>query len=273
MSPTAKHHDGFALWFSKYSKYDMKRAKRAGRASSWGAWERSIALHRTTYTHVTQSRAWLPDAVGGVMWIGMHAAHGTCFVPVPGGAAALAEGLTVGNASLVDRRSSWWAHRYVLNLARGLRFDQALVDIKDAQSEWEKRGAGALREMERLFSESDDRHQSDDGRSSAVALMTAMAASHADAARDAWWRLADALMAKFADGFVSPNDGVAVPGRAEGYPDWWLKAAGFADGPPPPPDPPRNRPVSQQKGYGTVGGAGTRAAARTRNRRRGVADA
>ena len=255
---------------SQATPYDMKRA---GRASSWGAWERSIALHRTTYTHVTQSRAWLPDAVGGVMWIGMHAAHGTCFVPVPGGAAALAEGLTVGNASLVDRRSSWWAHRYVLNLARGLRFDQALVDIKDAQSEWEKRGAGALREMERLFSESDGRHQSDDGRSSAVALMTAMAASHADAARDAWWRLADALMAKFADGFVSPNDGVAVPGRAEGYPDWWLDAAGFANGPPPPPDPPRNRPVSQQKGSGTVGGAGTRAAARTRNRRRGVADA
>ena len=123
--------------------------------------------------------------------------------------------MTVGNASLVDRRSSWWAHRYVLNLARGLRFDQALVDIKDAQSEWEKRGAGALREMERLFSES-DASVSDDRRSSAVALMTAMAASHADAARDAWWRLADALMAKFADGFVSPNDGVAVPGRAEG---------------------------------------------------------
>ena len=122
---------------SQATPYDMKRGS-SGRASSWGAWERSIALHRTTYTHVTQSRAWLPDAVGGVMWIGMHAAHGTCFVPVPGGAAALAEGLTVGNASLVDRRSSWWAHRYVLNLARGLRFDQALVDIKDAQSEWEK---------------------------------------------------------------------------------------------------------------------------------------
>jgi len=27
LSPTAKHHDGFALWFSKFSKYDMKRAK------------------------------------------------------------------------------------------------------------------------------------------------------------------------------------------------------------------------------------------------------
>ena len=268
---------------SQATPYDMKRA---GRASSWGAWERSIALHRTTYTHVTQSRAWLPDAVGGVMWIGMHAAHGTCFVPVPGGAAALAEGLTVGNASLVDRRSSWWAHRYVLNLARGLRFDQALVDIKDAQSEWEKRGAGALREMERLFTrdqaratrettvfsnatEAEEEKDAAARAASAVALMTGIASRHADAARDAWWRLADALMAKFADGFVSlTRDGATVPGRSEGYPDWWLDAAGFGDGPPPPPDPPRNG-----RGAGIVGGSsGTRSAARPLGPR-GVADA
>ena len=242
----------------------------------WGAWERSIALHRTTYTHVTQSRAWLPDAVGGVMWIGMHAAHGTCFVPTPCGVTALAEGLTVGNATLVDRRSAWWAHRYVLNVARGLRFDQAVLDIRDAQRDWESRGAGALREMERLFSDSADSTRAtvagaaeDEAAaaSSAVASMTRIASRHADAARDAWWRLADALMAKFADGFVSPSDGATAPGRSEGYPDWWLDAAGFADGPPPPPDPPRDG-----RGAGTVGGEGTRAAASALGRM-GVADA
>ena len=158
----------------------------------------------------------------------------------------------------------------LLNLARGLRFDQALVDIKDAQSEWEKRGAGALREMERLFSES-DASVSDDRRSSAVALMTAMAASHADAARDAWWRLADALMAKFADvcgavgrpstgtqvgrgrgvrngagpgsaarGTRGGENGVAVPERVEPRADTGLVAESRSDfvrvSPPPPPD-------------------------------------
>ena len=210
------------------------------------------------------------------MWIGMHAAHGTCFVPTPCGVTALAEGLTVGNATLVDRRSAWWAHRYVLNVARGLRFDQAVLDIRDAQRDWESRGAGALREMERLFSDSADSTRAtvagaaeDEAAaaSSAVASMTRIASRHADAARDAWWRLADALMAKFADGFVSPSDGATAPGRSEGYPDWWLDAAGFADGPPPPPDPPRDG-----RGAGTVGGEGTRAAASALGRM-GVADA
>jgi dipeptidase len=51
-------------------------------ASLPGAFERTIALYRTTYTHVLQTRAWLPDHVGGVTWFGPHAAHGTCFVPV-----------------------------------------------------------------------------------------------------------------------------------------------------------------------------------------------
>ena len=46
------------------------------RAVASGAFERSIALHRTTYTHVLQTRGWLPDAVGGITWFGPHAAHG-----------------------------------------------------------------------------------------------------------------------------------------------------------------------------------------------------
>ena len=60
-----------------------------------GSFERSIALHRTTYTHVLQTRGWLPDAIGGITWYGPHAAHGTCFVPVPAGIKKLPAALTL----------------------------------------------------------------------------------------------------------------------------------------------------------------------------------
>jgi hypothetical protein len=41
-----------------------------------------------------------------------------------------------------------------------------------------------------------------------------------------WWLLADDLMSKFADG----EDGTS-------YPDWWLTAVGYQNGPPPTPGP------------------------------------
>jgi hypothetical protein len=43
--------------------------------------ERTIALYRSSDTQVLQSRAWLPDAIGGVIWFGAGAAHGTAYIP------------------------------------------------------------------------------------------------------------------------------------------------------------------------------------------------
>eukprot|EP01035_Chromulina_nebulosa_P016909 gene16909-22398_t len=47
-----------------------------------GNWERTIALYRTSDSYIVQSRSWLPDDIGGVVWFGAHAAHGTIYVPV-----------------------------------------------------------------------------------------------------------------------------------------------------------------------------------------------
>ena len=41
-----------------------------------GAWERTIALYRTSSSFVVQSRSWLPSQIGGVIWFGAYAPHG-----------------------------------------------------------------------------------------------------------------------------------------------------------------------------------------------------
>ena len=43
-----------------------------------GNWERTISIYRSTYSSVVQARGWLPDAAGGTVWWGPHAAHATC---------------------------------------------------------------------------------------------------------------------------------------------------------------------------------------------------
>ena len=50
---------------------------RAGEHKVAGNWERPIALFRTSDSYVIQSRSWLPDDRGGVIWFGPHAAHAT----------------------------------------------------------------------------------------------------------------------------------------------------------------------------------------------------
>ena len=48
-----------------------------------GAWERTIALYRTSSSFVIQSRGWLPSHVGGVIWFGPYAPHGMLYL-IPG---------------------------------------------------------------------------------------------------------------------------------------------------------------------------------------------
>ena len=40
----------------------------AGEAAVGGAWERSIGYVATRVSYIAQARAWLPNAVGGVVW-------------------------------------------------------------------------------------------------------------------------------------------------------------------------------------------------------------
>ena len=53
-----------------------------------GNWERTISIYRSTYSSVVQARGWLPNAAGGTVWWGPHAAHATCYAPLPIGLAS-----------------------------------------------------------------------------------------------------------------------------------------------------------------------------------------
>jgi dipeptidase len=111
-----------------------------------GNWERTISIYRSTYSSVVQARGWLPDSVGGTVWWGPHAAHATCYAPLPIGLASSAGGsnplqlphrYTIGYQSVKDD-SALWAFRFVENLAQ-IRFSSMMVDIRAAQSKWETR--------------------------------------------------------------------------------------------------------------------------------------
>ncbi len=192
-----------------------------GESQVRGSWERPIGLFRTSNSYIVQLRDWMSCKVGAICWYGPHAAHGTVFAPFAVGMTELPDAYSYGVQAYFNRSSAFWAHRYVLNLAN-LKFEYAIKDVQAAQAEWEKKG-------ELLRDDIDAKWKAG---SMTVAEMTNLYVQHAKDLVAAWWNLADALMFKYADGFVSEPGKI---GQSVGYPAWWLKAVGYPGGPPKPP--------------------------------------
>ena len=184
-----------------------------------GAWERSIALFRTAYSHITVSRSWLPDSVGGVVWLGQGAAHGTSYVPLFAGANRISWAHSIGDPSSLNRTSVWWSHRYALNVARGMRFMDSHKFIAATQSKLESDAADLVSRV----STSGDPPTGDS--------LAQLSEDHVNRVRDAWWSLVDTVVVTFADGWHTTTSQV---GAALGYPSWWLETVGYENGPPPP---------------------------------------
>lgn len=111
----------------------------AGEAEVNGTWERPISLFRSTYSMVVESNYNPSSALVGYVWMGPHAAHGTCFVPIPVGVKDVPESYRRARQGVLDRQSAFWAHRYVENLAT-IKFSYMIKDINATQAQFEEAG-------------------------------------------------------------------------------------------------------------------------------------
>ena len=88
-------------------------------------------LFRTSDSYIVQSRSWLPDAVGGVLWWGAHAAPYTLYVPFAAGMQRL-PACTLGTPAALDRSTLFWGVRYLYNYAQ-LKRDKMIGTINALQ--------------------------------------------------------------------------------------------------------------------------------------------
>lgn len=77
----------------------------------WG-WrgERAIARWFTMYATITQSRDWLPDEVGGIVWLAWDNVASSVYIPIYAGVTDIPESFkTPGRVEGYNRESAWWA--------------------------------------------------------------------------------------------------------------------------------------------------------------------
>ena len=80
--------------------------------------ERAIATQQTGFWIVCQSRSWLPDEIGGVIWFGADDAATSCLTPVYTSVNEIPQCIKVGNGSLIEYSPTslfWVTNREVID--------------------------------------------------------------------------------------------------------------------------------------------------------------
>ena len=100
--------------------------------------ERAIATQQTGWSFVSQSRAGMPDAVGGVLWFGTDDANTCVYMPMYCGITEIPHELATGNGDMntFSMTSNFWMNNWVANQAYN-RYDLMIPDIRRVQGKIE----------------------------------------------------------------------------------------------------------------------------------------
>ncbi|MFC2088107.1 dipeptidase [Calditrichota bacterium] len=100
-----------------FMPYDMNKLFKINGGWGWRG-ERTIARWFTMYATITQSRDWLPDEVGGVVWMAMDNVATSIYVPLYCSITDVSKYYkTAGRVAGYNHDSAWWAFNRLGTLA------------------------------------------------------------------------------------------------------------------------------------------------------------
>jgi dipeptidase len=178
--------------------------------------ERAISTQQTGYSLVSQSRAWLPGPIGGVLWFGLDDTYSTVYMPMYMGMKRVPPSLAVGTAdfSRFSWDSAFWTFNFVSNWAYS-RYADMIVDVQRVQGELEGRFLADQAEIEKAAL---DLH----GRAPGLArdYVTDYSVRLAEQTVARWRKLGEFLVWKYLDGNVRDTQGNVTHPK---YPEAWYR--------------------------------------------------
>ena len=176
---------------------------------------RTIGVNRAEYTTLTQCRGWLPNPIGGLLWLSFGAQDTACYMPIYIGTTAIPSSFQIGDHWELNRESARWAFDYT-DFHTLVAYSQAIQDVKAAQEKWESRTVERIPGIDTIAL---DIYKKDPVK--AIEFLTDFSNSHADNVVNAWWKLGDDLLVKYRG--MSIYDTKARKRLNLPYPEWWLK--------------------------------------------------
>jgi dipeptidase len=166
--------------------------------------ERAISTQQTGFSFVAQSRSWLPDPVGGILWFGVDDTYYTVYSPMYCGITRVPETFAVGNGDMMtfSDNAAFWVFNQVTNFAY-TRTSLLIGDLQKKQTELEEGYFKETTDIDKAAAELYKKNPSD-----AVKYLTAYSVKSGNNTVMQWKELYKFLFTKFVDGNVKEKQAV-----------------------------------------------------------------
>lgn len=184
---------------------------------------RTIGTNRAEYTTITQCRIWLPNPIGGIVWLAFGSQETSCYMPLYAGVTEIPKSFNIGDHWEFNRSSARWAFDYV-DFHTQVAYSAAIEDVRKAQLEWE---IGALTKVPEIDRQAQELYSKNPAK--AIRLITNYCNDNANRVVAAWWELGDRLLVKYNHfGFYDAEKRTRDRTKPI-YPDSWKKAVKMLD--------------------------------------------
>ena len=191
--------------------------------------ERAISTQQTGFSFVTQSRSWLPDPVGGIIWFGVDDTYYTVYTPMYCGITSVPHSFAVGNGDMMtySDNAAFWVFNEVTNFIY-TRASEMIPDMQAKQKELEDK---YISETANIDAKAAELFKSTAKGSAAKGtdLITRYSVNAGDNTTREWRELYKHLFTKYMDGNIKTKRAVpegykyiAPNMKQPGYPQEWL---------------------------------------------------
>lgn len=182
--------------------------------------ERVTATQQTGFSFVSQSRSWLPDQIGGILWFGVDDASATCYFPMYSSATKVPHAFAVGNGGMMDftNEAAFWVFNQISNLAY-TRYSYIQPEIQKKQDQTEN---DFLTEISNIDAKAKALYLADK-KQEALAVVTNYSEKTGNTLVDDWRKFYGYLFAKYMDGNIKTkvpnqmNPKLEQPGYSKGW--------------------------------------------------------
>ena len=164
--------------------------------------ERPIATQQTGFSFVSQSRSWLPNEIGGILWFGIDDAAQTVYYPMYVGNTTMPKEMEVGNGDLLTFtwESAFWIHNWISNMVYD-RYSDKIVHVQELQNKLESSFEEKQPEIEKkalaLYEES---------KTDAIQYLNDYSNNNVTEGLKEWKKLGEYMMVKYLDGVVKKEE-------------------------------------------------------------------